>query len=127
VLLVEEEGGIRTLVRKILDRNGYLVLEASSAEQALRIAADHRGVIDLLITGMALPGATGLELAGQLERARPALKTVYVFGYTSKDIALAADLPENTSFLQKPFSLDALLRKVKMALESPPEAQAAGG
>ena len=125
VLLVEEEGGIRVLVRKILDRNGYLVLEASSAEQALRISAEHRGVIDLLVTGMALPGATGLELAGQLVNARPALKTVYVFGYTSKDIALAADLPENAAFLQKPFSLDALLRKVKMALESPPEAQAA--
>lgn len=126
VLLVEEEGGIRALVRKILDRNGYLVLEASNAEQALRISAAHLGVIDLLVTGMALPGATGRELAGQLESARPALKTVYVFGYTSKDIALAADLPENAPFLQKPFSLDALLKKVKTALESPPEAQAAG-
>jgi PAS domain S-box-containing protein len=126
VLLVEEEGGIRALVRKILDRNGYLVLEASNTEQALRISAAHRGVIDLLVTGMALPGATGHELAGQLQGARPALKTVYVFGYTSRDVALAADLPENAPFLQKPFSLDALLRKVKTALESPPEARAAG-
>ena len=84
-------------------------------------------MIDLLVTGMALPDATGRELARQLQGTRPALKTVYVFGYTSKDVALAADLPENASFLQKPFSLAALLRKVKAALESPPETQAANG
>jgi two-component system, cell cycle sensor histidine kinase and response regulator CckA len=125
VLLVEEEGGIRTLVRKILERNSYLVLEAPDSEQALRISVAHRGVIDLLITGMVLPGASGRELADQIERARPALKTIYVFGYTTKDVALAADLPEDAEFLQKPFSLDALLRKVTAALTPPPEAQAA--
>jgi len=125
VLLVEEEGGIRALVRKILERNGYQVLEASGSEQALRISAAHRGAIDLLITGMVLPGATGRELADQIEHARPALKTIYVFGYTNKDVALAADLPENAEFLQKPFSLDALLKKVSAALIPPPEAQAA--
>jgi two-component system, cell cycle sensor histidine kinase and response regulator CckA len=126
VLLVEDEGGIRALVRKILERNAYSVLEASNAEQALRISAAHRGALDLLVTGMVLPDSTGRELADKLETARPALKTIYVFGYTSKDVALAADLPENASFLQKPFSLDALLRKVKAALTPPPEAQAAG-
>jgi PAS domain S-box-containing protein len=125
VLLVEEEGGIRSLVRKILERNGYQVLEASGVEQALRISTAHRGVIDLLITGMVLPGATGRELADQLEHARPVLKTIYVFGYTTKDVALAADLPENAEFLQKPFSLDALIKKVRAALTPPPEAQAA--
>ncbi|MEN6601765.1 MAG: ATP-binding protein, partial [Bryobacteraceae bacterium] len=124
VLLVEEEGGIRALVRKILERNGYIVLEASGAEQAQRISDAHRGLIDLLLTGMALQGATGLELARQIEQTRPTLKTIYVFGYTSRDVALASDLPEDAVFLQKPFSLDALLKKVKATL-SPPEAQAA--
>ncbi len=125
VLLVEEEGGIRTLVRKILERSSYLVLEATDAEEAQRISAAYRGVIDLLITGMVLPGASGRELADQLERTRPGLKTIYVFGYTSRDVGLAAELPEDTQFLQKPFSLDALLKKVKTAIEPPPEAQAA--
>jgi DNA-binding NtrC family response regulator len=124
ILLVEEEGGIRALVRKILERNGYIVLEASGAEQALRISAAHRGLIDLLLTGMALQGATGRELAQRIEQTRPTLKTIFVFGYTSRDVALASDLPEDAVFLQKPFSLDALLKKVKATL-APPEAQAA--
>jgi len=124
ILLVEEEGGIRALVRKILERNGYIVLEASGAEQALRISAAHRGLIDLILTGMALQGATGLELAHRIEQTRPTLKTIFVFGYTSRDVALASDLPEDAVFLQKPFSLDALLKKVTATL-APPEAQAA--
>jgi len=123
VLLVEEEGGIRALVRKILERNGYRVLEAADAEQALRVSAAQPGPIDLLITGMALPGLTGAELAGQIAKAHPDLKTIYIFGYSSRDVALASDLPENAVFLQKPFSLNSLLSKVKAAL-APPEAQA---
>jgi CheY-like chemotaxis protein len=115
-LVVEEEGGVRSLMSKILRRNHYQVLEAASAEEALRISAERTGPIDLLITGMALAQLSGRALADKLLEARPDMKALYVFGYTDDDVALAGQLPDGAVFLQKPFSVEALLDKVKKAL-----------
>jgi PAS domain S-box-containing protein len=115
-LVVEEENSVRLLESKILHRNGYRVLEAAGAEEALRISTEHSGAIDLLITGMVLPQQSGRALADKLLEARPQMKALYVFGYTDADVALADQLPEGAVFLQKPFSVDALLDKVRKAL-----------
>jgi CheY-like chemotaxis protein len=115
-LVVEEETAVRSLVSKILRRSHYQVLEATGAEEALRISAERTGPIDLLITSMALTQLSGRALADKLMQARPDMKALYVFGYTDDDVALAGQLPEGAMFLQKPFSVEVLLDKVKKAL-----------
>ena len=115
---MEDEPGIRGLVRKILRRERYLVLEAGSAEEALNAVSSHGGSIDLLLTDMLLPGMSGRDLAEFLLRAHPALKVVYVSGYTGDETVRSGEFPAGATFLQKPFTLGALTGKVREALDS---------
>ena len=117
ILLVEDEAGIRALVRKILRRENYVLLEAGSAEEALNIAGAHEGRIDLLLTDVMLPGIGGRELAEGLREWLPNLKILYVSGFTS-DEEIRRGLPPGSKFLQKPFTLNSLLAKVREALAS---------
>lgn len=116
ILLVEDEAGIRALVRKILRREHYSVLEAGTAEEALAMAAA-AGRIDLLVTDVRLPSASGRELAEKLRESRPELKVLYISGYTDDDAARTGAIPPGSKFLQKPFTLGALVGKVKESLE----------
>jgi two-component system cell cycle sensor histidine kinase/response regulator CckA len=118
ILVVDDEVGIRSLVRKILRRQRYNVLEAGSAEEALSTASMYEGRIDLLLTDVMLPGATGRRLAEQLGETRPGLKVVYVSGFTDDEAVLAGAFPPGSKFLQKPFTLGALVGKVREALDS---------
>lgn len=115
ILLVEDEAGIRALVRKILRRENYNVLEAGSAEEAVALAATLPRV-DLLVTDVMLPRQSGRQLAEQLLAARPALKVLYVSGYTDDDAVRAGAIPPGSRFLQKPFTLGVLVEKVKESL-----------
>jgi two-component system cell cycle sensor histidine kinase/response regulator CckA len=110
ILVVEDESGIRELIRKILQRERYRVLEAGSAEQALTIA--HGQSIDLLITDIMLPGIHGPELARRMQQAAPGVKTLFISGFTGEE-----KVPAGARFLAKPFTLAALLEKVRAALE----------
>jgi two-component system cell cycle sensor histidine kinase/response regulator CckA len=116
ILLVEDEAGIRALVRKILRREKYAVLEAGSAEDAMNIAAAHEGRIDLLLTDVILPGMGGRELAEGMREWLPDLKIVYVSGFTSDEEVRAGAFPPGSKFLQKPFTLSSLVGKVREAL-----------
>lgn len=120
ILVVEDEPGIRGLVRKILRREHYEVLEAGSGEEALRIASAHAatqlGPLDLLLTDVILPGMGGRELAEWLTTASPTTKVVYVSGFTDDEGVRAGQFPPGASFLQKPFTLSALVGVVKEAL-----------
>jgi two-component system cell cycle sensor histidine kinase/response regulator CckA len=111
ILIVEDETGIRELIRKILLREGYRVLETGSAEQALTMAQGQS--IDLLITDIMLPGIHGPELARRMQQAAPRLKTLFISGFTGEE-----KVPAGARFLAKPFTLGALLEKVRTALES---------
>jgi YesN/AraC family two-component response regulator len=94
---------------------GYAVLDASSGQQALSLASEHEGQIDLLITDLAMPGVSGRELAQMLGSLRPDLKTIYMSGY-SDDVVLQHGIHEQgATFLQKPFSLGMLALKVRDA------------
>jgi len=115
ILLVEDEAGIRALVRKILRRENYDVLEAGSAEEALAIASAP-GRIDLLVTDVTLPAASGRELAERIRETRQDLKVLYISGYTDDDAVRAGAIPPGSKFLQKPFTLGALVSKVKESL-----------
>ncbi len=118
ILVVEDEGGIRALVRKILRRQNYEVIEAGSADEALEAVANFKGHIDLLITDMSLPKQNGRQLAEELKQTLPDLKVLYVSGYTDDPAVSDRELPEGAAFLQKPFTLGSLLNKVREVLES---------
>jgi CheY-like chemotaxis protein len=118
VLVVEDEGGIRALVRKILRRQGYEVLEAGAPGEAIRIAREHGQRIHLLVTDMTLPERNGRQLSDELLRMFPGMKVLYVSGYTDDASVYAADLPPGAAFLQKPFTLGSLLKKVREILDA---------
>ncbi len=117
VLLVEDEEGVRKLVRGILSRQGYRVLEATSGEEAMDIVREYSGKIDLLLSDVVLVGMSGRELSERLRIQMPSLKVIYMSGYTDDAIVRHGVLTESAEFLQKPFSSDNLLRKVRVVLQ----------
>ena len=120
ILLVEDADVVRQLAREIIGRAGYHVIEAGNAEQALAVAASHEGRIDLLLTDVIMPGATGVELAARLRAVRKNVNVLYMSGYTDNAIVRQGLLDEETAFLQKPFTPQDLLRKVRGVLEVRP-------
>jgi signal transduction histidine kinase len=110
ILVVDDETGIRDLIRKILQRERYRVLEAGSAEEAFTVAQGQS--IDLLITDVMLPGIHGPELARRMQQTAPRLKTLFISGFTGEE-----KVPVGGQFLAKPFTLGALLEKVRAALD----------
>ena len=118
ILLVEDEDAVREVTRHVLESAGYLVLEASSAEQGL--AAFHRfeGSIHLLLTDVVMPGMSGTELAARLESLRPGFITMFMSGYSGRALAHPT-LNAPNFYLQKPFSISILLSRVAEALSLP--------
>jgi len=112
ILVVEDEAGIRGLIVKILRREGYQVAEAASAEEALA----SKSPAGLLITDVKLPGMSGPDLARKLHAAAPTLKVLYISGYTDDPTARAGSYPPGAGFLAKPFTLSALIAKVRDSL-----------
>jgi PAS domain S-box-containing protein len=117
ILVVEDEAGIRALVRKILRRQGYQVLEAPNGPEAIQICAQHKGTIDLLVTDVMMPQMSGRELAERLAAVRKDLKVLFVSGYTDDAMLQSGSFPPGTAFLQKPFTLGSLLGKVREVLD----------
>lgn len=121
ILVVEDEGGVRGLVRTVLTRQGYQVLVAENPEQALALVEEGRQPLHLLITDLVMPGMSGRELAERIGAQRPGLKVLYMSGYTD-DAAIRHGLVQETvDFLPKPFSPQALLEKVQSILARPAE------
>lgn len=116
ILLVEDEESVRQLVRDTLDAKGYRVLEADSGEAGLAAAQRYEGKIELVITDVVMPGIGGRELVKQLAQSRPATKVLYLSGYTEDAIVSDGSIEKGTAFLQKPFSLHSLSRKVREVL-----------
>ncbi|MBI2678389.1 MAG: PAS domain S-box protein [Candidatus Koribacter versatilis] len=117
VLVVEDEAGVRALVRKFLERSGYRVLEAASGDQALAMAEKERGKIHLLLTDVVLPRMSGSELSKRLVQARPEMRVLYMSGYTDDAIVHHGVLSAGAAFVQKPFTADSLARKIREILD----------
>jgi PAS domain S-box-containing protein len=117
VLLVEDEDGVRALVRQVLSKHGYTVLEARHGGEALLHCERFKETIHLLITDVVLEQMSGPELAQRLVVLRPDLKVLYVSGYTDDAIIHQGVLKQGTAFLQKPFTTDALARKIREILD----------
>jgi two-component system cell cycle sensor histidine kinase/response regulator CckA len=116
LLLVEDEPAMLSLVAVMLQGMGYRVLTASSAMDAMRVAADHRGDIDLLVTDLVMPGMNGRDLAERLLAARPSLRRIFISGYPDEASSVHHAIRTGAHFLAKPFSLDDLATTVRAAL-----------
>jgi PAS domain S-box-containing protein len=115
VLLVEDEAGLRQLAKKLLQRQGYVALVAAHAEEALRVIEQHP-LIDVLLTDVVMPGGSGPDLARRAAELRPALKVIYMSGYTEEAIVQHGVLKPGIAFLHKPFTSDTLGRKIREVL-----------
>jgi len=118
VLVVEDETSVRRLARKVLERHGYRVLEAAGPTEAFAIFDKHGKEIDLLLTDVIMPTMDGRQLSQRLLAIRPQLKVLFMSGYTEDVIAHHGVLDSNTSFMQKPFSIETLVRRVRETLDS---------
>jgi CheY-like chemotaxis protein len=116
VLLVEDHAEVRRLALRILQSNGYRLLEAANGPDALALSRNHAGPIHLLLTDVVMPGMTGRELATRLLKMRPGVKVLYVSGYTADVIGRAGVLEPDVAYLPKPFSPAQLSIKVREVL-----------
>ena len=116
ILIVEDEISILNLSRAILEKQGYVVLTANTMASAMQISKENGGLIDLLITDVVMPDMNGRDLAVQLKKLHPHIKTLFMSGYTANVIAHHGVLDEEVQFIQKPFSRMDFLVKVKEAL-----------
>jgi hypothetical protein len=118
ILLVEDESGVRAFARTVLQRFGYRVIEADSAETALSVLEGFDGPIDLLLTDVVLPGIDGRELAVRVRRDRPDLRVLFMSGYASELRTVHGFLIPGVLLLEKPFTAQVLLTKTRQLLES---------
>ncbi|PKN57537.1 MAG: hypothetical protein CVU56_10400 [Deltaproteobacteria bacterium HGW-Deltaproteobacteria-14] len=117
ILLVEDEPGILRLTTRILTTYGYTVVAASRPREAIRLAQERAGAIDLLVTDVVMPEMNGRDLADHLLALFPSLKRLFISGYTANVIVHHGVLDEGVSFLQKPFSVEELTGAVRTALD----------
>jgi len=115
VLVVEDAEGIRELSKRLLERQGYRVLIAANAEEA--IEQFEGASIDVLLTDVVMPGASGPELTQELIRRRPALKVIYMSGYTEEAIVHHGVLNPGIAFIHKPFTSEVLSQKIRQVLD----------
>ena len=117
ILLVEDEEGVRDLAKRILELKGYKVIMAASPTEAVQVCERHEGPIHLLLTDVIMPTMSGRQLAEHVAFLRPGMKVLYMSGYTDNVMVPHGILEEGTAFLQKPFTPEALTRKVREVLD----------
>jgi PAS domain S-box-containing protein len=117
ILLVEDEAAVRQLARMMLERAGYRVVQAGTAEEAETTHLEHAGSIRLLITDVVLPGSSGPDLFQRLSIRDPKLKVLYMSGYTDDAVFRTGRLQHGVAFVQKPFTADTLRKKTREVLD----------
>ena len=120
ILLVEDEESLRTVTREFLTNKGYSIVVAEDFNKAVEVAANADLHIDLLMTDVVLPGASGPKLAERLAVSRPHMKVLFVSGYTADALVHGDMHREEFAFLSKPFSLNALGQKIRTILDGEP-------
>jgi two-component system, cell cycle sensor histidine kinase and response regulator CckA len=118
VLLVEDEDSVRAVARAILQRNGYRVIHASNAREALLICENHAEIIHMLLTDVVMPEMSGADLAARVRETRPGTKVLFMSGYTDESVARHGVLEPGVAFLQKPITPKTLARKVRDVLDA---------
>jgi PAS domain S-box-containing protein len=121
ILLVDDEEALRSVARRALVRAGYRVIPAVDGPDALRLYMEHTGTpVALVVTDVVMPGLGGRELVGRLKSMSPSLRVLFVSGYTEEGVRKQGVLQPGTEFLEKPFTPDKLLRKIREILDAPP-------
>lgn len=118
ILVVDDEASVRLVTRRLLLRWGYTVLEADSGEQAIQVAAQCNGPIDLVVTDVVMPGMSGQMVASAMLRLRPGIRVLFMSGYTAEQIAERGGLGDGAALLQKPFDPAALAGKIRELLDA---------
>ena len=118
---------MRESTREFLGLNGYIVLEAKNGTDALAIAREYKGPIDLMITDVVMPQMGGARLAGELAPERPEMKVLFVSGYAESTVQRHGAIDVTARFLQKPFSLRTLAHKIREVLDADMPALASTG
>ena len=117
LLVAEDDESLRQLVRRILLREGYTVLDADSADDALTVSAQHEGEIALLLSDVVMPSTNGRSLAEQICATRPAIRVLFMSGYSNDDVLEFGVVAGKANFLPKPFSPGQLVARVREVLE----------
>ncbi|HEV7705083.1 MAG TPA: response regulator [Gemmatimonadaceae bacterium] len=120
ILLVEDESALRSLMRRILERSGYVVLEAEHGAQALEKCESHEGAIDLVVSDIVMPTMGGQEMANRLREVRPNSRLLFVSGFTDDEVMHQGIIISGSAYLQKPFSPTSLVAKIGEMLREPP-------
>jgi len=115
ILLVEDEASVRVVTERMLKKAGHRVLVAENAEQALVLKGEAK-TLDLLITDVVMPGMSGPDLAQRLQAELPALRTLFISGYSRDHVIPETDAAQGIAFLAKPFTYDALIENVAALL-----------
>jgi two-component system, cell cycle sensor histidine kinase and response regulator CckA len=118
ILLVEDDDMVRNMICETLKQHGYIMLSAANGGEALKLCDECDGAIDLLVSDVVMPGMNGRELAEVLAESFPQMKTLFISGYTDQGIVHNGILDPETDFLQKPFRLETLGRKIRQILDS---------
>jgi CheY-like chemotaxis protein len=119
ILLVEDDDSVRRMMRHLLEREGYRMLEAENAQRAVEVAGSYEGAIHVLVTDVLMPGMTGLDLAAKLLHLRPDLKILFVSGYPHDSLQRLGLSKGELNLLPKPFPVSELLRRVQMLVPRP--------
>jgi DNA-binding NtrC family response regulator len=116
VLVVDDEEDLRDIMRRMLDRRGFATLVAGDAQQAITVCREHPGDIDILVTDLGLPGASGGELSQVATELRPGMQVVYISGLP-KDIAVAeGHIGADALLVKKPFSTESLIEALRSVI-----------
>jgi PAS domain S-box-containing protein len=119
VLLVEDEPALRSMMQEILEEAGYAVLSGAGSDETLAAVRSHAGPVHLMVTDVVLPRMGGRELAVEVAALRPGLRVLYMSGYTGEAIAHHGILDAGMHFLEKPFTSESLLRRIRELLDAP--------
>jgi YesN/AraC family two-component response regulator len=127
LLLAEDEEAVRQSAREFFTLQGYIVLEAANGAEALALAKAYDGPIDLMVTDVVMPQMGGAKLAADLASDRPDMKVLFVSGYAETTFQRHGEIDVTTRFLQKPFSLKAMARKIREVLDAEKASAASAG
>jgi|GEM_PF-4636559 len=126
ILLVEDDENVRSMATQMLKILGYTVFPAASPQEALAICTEAARPIDCVVTDVIMPGMSGRELVEKVSALRPGIRTLYMSGYTSDVIAHHGVLDEGVFFIQKPFDMNSIHKKIQEVMNAAPPDRAPG-